>query len=67
MSSLVPLVYYGGLLVLFFFWIYGIVSFALDLKNTIIPGVRKYRRGRKQRKQQQERDNERSEREKQLY
>ncbi|WP_049895494.1 hypothetical protein [Halopiger xanaduensis] len=66
MSSLVPLVYYGGLLVLFFFWIYGIVSFALDLKNTVIPGLRTYWHGRKQRKQQ-ESDNERSEREKQLY
>ncbi|WP_120245243.1 hypothetical protein [Halopiger aswanensis] len=67
MSNLVPLVYYGGLLVLFFFWIYGIVSFALDLKNTIIPGIRAYWRGRTQRKQRQESDNERSEREKQLY
>ena len=67
MSSLVPLVYYGGLTVLFFFWIYGIVSFALDVKNTIIPGIRQYRRGRKKQKQQQREDNERKENEEQLY
>ncbi|WP_440771774.1 hypothetical protein [Natronorubrum sp. DTA28] len=67
MSELVPIVYYGGLTVLFFFWIYGIVSFALDVKNTIIPGVRQYRHGRKTQKQQQREDNERKENEEQLY
>ena len=67
MSSLVPLVYYGGLTVLFFFWIYGIVSFALDVKNTIVPGLRQYRRGRKKQKQQHREDNERKENEEQLY
>lgn len=66
-SSVVPLVYYGGLLVLFFFWIYGIVSFALDLKNKIIPGIRRYRRGRKRLEQQAEAESERTDREKQLY
>ncbi|WP_089789086.1 hypothetical protein [Natronobacterium haloterrestre] len=45
MTDLIPIVYYGGLSILFFFWIYGIVSFALDLKNTVIPGIRQYRRG----------------------
>ncbi|MFC4543414.1 hypothetical protein ACFO5R_15900 [Halosolutus amylolyticus] len=67
MSSLVPLVYYGGLTVLFFFWIYGIVSFTLDVKNKIVPGIRQYRRNRHRRKRQQEHDNERQETEEQLY
>ena len=66
-SELVPLVYYGGLLALFFFWVYGIVSFALDLKNKVVPGVRAYRRGRKRREERQEAESERAERERQLY
>ncbi|MWV39916.1 hypothetical protein [Natrialba sp. INN-245] len=67
MSELVPLVYYGGLSVLFFFWIYGIVSFGLDLKNKIVPAIRQYRRGRTRREQSTDTQNERSEREEQLY
>ena len=67
MSSLVPIVYYGGLTVLFFFWIYGIVSFVLDLKNKIIPGIIQYRRGRKRQKEKKERESERAEKEEQLY
>lgn len=67
MSELVPIVYYGGLLTLFFFWVYGIVSFGLDLKNKVIPGIRQYRRGRKRRETTQERENDRSEKEQQLY
>lgn len=67
MSSLVPIVYYGGLMILFFFWIYGIVSFVLDLKNKIIPGIRQYRRGRKVQKEKKEQDQERDEHERQLY
>jgi hypothetical protein len=67
MSELVPVVYYGGLLVLFFFWIYGIISFVLDLKHKVIPGIRQYRRGRKQLKADQEREAEQTEQEKQLY
>lgn len=53
--------------VLFFFWAYGVVSFVLDLKNKIIPGIRQYRRGRKKLKQQEQQDSEREEKEKQLY
>ncbi|ELY39683.1 hypothetical protein [Natronorubrum tibetense] len=67
MSELVPLVYYGGLTVLFFFWIYGIVSFALDLKHKLVPGIRQYRRGRTQRDQRHQDDHERKENEEQLY
>ncbi len=55
------------MLVLFFFWAYGFVSFVLDLKNTIIPGVIQYRRGRRRQKAQQQRDEEREEKERQLY
>jgi hypothetical protein len=31
---------------LFVFWAYGVVSFALDVKNKLIPAVRQYRQGR---------------------
>lgn len=65
MSSLLPIVYYGGLTILFFFWIYGIVSFVFDLKNKIIPGIRQYRRGRKKLKQQE--GVEQTDEEKELY
>ena len=67
MSELIALVYYGGLLVLFFFWLYGIVSFGYDVKNKLIPGVSAYRRGRKQQKEERERERERDEQERQLY
>ncbi|MFP9059143.1 hypothetical protein ACLI4R_01285 [Natrialbaceae archaeon A-chndr2] len=67
MSSLVPIVYYGGLMILFFFWIYGIVSFVLDLKNKVIPGIIQYRRGRKAQKEKKEHEEERDEHERQLY
>ncbi|MFP8891538.1 hypothetical protein ACLI4U_17480 [Natrialbaceae archaeon A-CW2] len=67
MSSLVPIVYYGGLTILFFFWIYGIVSFVLDLKNKVIPGIIQYRRGRKAQKEKKEHEEERDEHERQLY
>ncbi|CCQ33048.1 hypothetical protein HLRTI_001067 [Halorhabdus tiamatea SARL4B] len=56
MSSLVPVLYYGGFTILFFFWIYGIVSFALDVKNKIIPGLRAYRRGRNEHPPEQQSD-----------
>ena len=67
MSSHVATLYWTGMLVLFFFWSYGIVSFVLDLKNKIIPGLIQYRRGRRREKAKQEQDEEREEREKQLY
>lgn len=67
METLVATVYWGGMLVLFFFWAYGIGSFVLDLKNKIIPGIVEYRRGRRAQKAKEERDQEREEREQQLY
>jgi len=66
-GTLLATVYWGGLLVLFFFWAYGIVSFGLDLKNKIVPGIVKYRRGRRAEKAQQDAEQEREEREQQLY
>ena len=53
--------------VLFFFWAYGVVSFLLDLKNKIIPGIRQYRRGRKKLDREESQQSEREEKEKQLY
>ncbi|MFP9192058.1 hypothetical protein ACLI4Q_10420 [Natrialbaceae archaeon A-CW1-1] len=67
MTELIPIVYYGGLTILFFFRIYGIVSFALDVKNRIIPGIRQYRRGRARSKQRHQTEQERRENEEQLY
>lgn len=66
-GHLVATVYWGGMLVLFFFWAYGIVSFGLDLKNKIIPGFIQYRRGRRLEKQKEQQEKEREEREQQLY
>ena len=56
--------YVGAMTVLFFFWAYGIVSFALDLKNKIIPGIRRYVRNRREQREQRKREQEREEREK---
>ncbi len=63
----VTLVYVGGMLVLFFFWIYGIASFVLDLKNTVVPGLLRYREGRAKQKADAKAEREREEEEKQLY
>ncbi|MFD1597883.1 hypothetical protein [Halobellus rarus] len=61
------LAYVGAVTVLFFFWAYGLVSFALDLKNKIVPGVRQYLRGRREQKEAERERREREEREKELY
>lgn len=63
----VAAVYWGGMVLLFFFWVYGIVSFAFDLRNKIIPGILQYRRGRRNIEAEKEREQEREEREQQLY
>ncbi|GGN88877.1 MULTISPECIES: hypothetical protein [Haloarcula] len=67
LDQLPGLVWFSLMLVLFFFWAYGIGSFVLDLKNKILPGIIEYRRGRRAEKAKQEREEEREEREKQLY
>jgi hypothetical protein len=51
---------------LFFFWVYGIVSFGFDLKNKFVPAVRRYKRRRAAAKRQAEADEEREERKEQL-
>jgi hypothetical protein len=48
---------------LFVFWTYGVVSFALDVKNKFLPGVRRYLENRGERKEEAKR---REERERQL-
>lgn len=59
-------VYVVGVTVLFFFWVYGIASFVLDLKNKFIPAAVRYWRGRKEQKEEAEDEQERAERERQL-
>lgn len=59
--------YVGAMTLLFFFWAYGIVSFALDVKNTFIPKGRQYLRGRRKLEEEKRREEEREERERQLY
>jgi len=66
-SELAATVYWGGMLVLFFFWVYGLVSFLLDLKNTILPGIVQYRRGRRRLDAERDAEAEREERERELY
>ncbi|QCC48587.1 hypothetical protein [Halobellus limi] len=61
------LAYVGAVTFLFFFWAYGLVSFALDLKNKLIPGVRQYLRGRREQKAAERERREREERERELY
>jgi len=62
----------GGTL-LFFFWAYGIVSFAFDCKNKFLPAARQlwtnWRRGRGQSSRSNRADGEpeRDEEERQLY
>lgn len=59
--------YLVGGTVLFFFWAYGIVSFVLDLKNYVIPGVRGMIRRRREAAETAEQERERTEQEQQLY
>ena len=66
-TELTAAVYWGGMIVLFFFWVYGIVSFALDLKNRILPGLVRYRRGRREIAAQRDEEEDREDGEQQLY
>lgn len=61
MVTTAALVYIGAVTILFFFWIYGIVSFILDIKNKIIPGAKQYLRGRRQQKKQERKKQEQEE------
>lgn len=58
--------YLVGGTVLFFFWAYGFVSFARDVKNKFVPAFRQYVRGRRNQREERERQREREERERQL-
>ena len=51
---------------LFVFWAYGLVSFVLDVKNKLVPGIRRYRANREEAKAEAKRREEREERERQL-
>ncbi|MFC7081090.1 hypothetical protein [Halorussus caseinilyticus] len=61
------LVYVGAFSLLFVFWAYGIVSFALDCKNKFLPAlarlVANWRASRRERTEESERE----QRERQLY
>ncbi|EFW93181.1 hypothetical protein ZOD2009_04937 [Haladaptatus paucihalophilus DX253] len=59
--------YLGAGTLLFFFWAYGVVSFGLDLKNKIIPGIRGMIAEREAQKAEEERERERDEKKQQLY
>ncbi|WP_134670527.1 hypothetical protein [Halorussus marinus] len=59
--------YLVGGTVLFFFWAYGIVSFALDVKNKFVPAAKQWRDSRKRARADAEAEAEREETERQLY
>lgn len=63
----IGLLYVSAMTLLFFFWVYGIASFVLDVKNKFIPLGRQYLRGRREQQREREREEEREERERQLY
>ena len=60
-----PSIFVAGSL-LFVFWAYGLVSFVLDVKNKVIPAVRRYRANRAEAEEEAKRREEREERERQL-
>ena len=59
--------YVAGVTILFFFWVYGIVSFARDCKYRYVPAIRQFVAARRERKRESERESEREETERQLY
>jgi len=58
MITTAALVYIGAVTILFFFWVYGIISFIFDIKYKIIPGAKQYLRGRRQQKKQKRKEQE---------
>ncbi|MFC7156296.1 hypothetical protein ACFQPA_12665 [Halomarina halobia] len=62
-----PALYVGGVTLLFFFWVYGIVAFVRDVRRRLIPTVRQFWRGRQRLREQAQKEREREERERQLY
>ncbi|WP_254546235.1 hypothetical protein [Halomarina pelagica] len=62
-----PALYVGGVTLLFFFWVYGIVAFVRDVRGRWLPAARQYWRGRRALREQAKQEREREERERQLY
>ncbi|WP_332899659.1 hypothetical protein [Haladaptatus sp. CMSO5] len=60
-------VYLAGGTLLFFFWAYGFVSFASDVKNRFLPALRQLRARRKQQRDAEEEAAQREDRKQQLY
>ncbi|WP_368409345.1 hypothetical protein [Halorussus gelatinilyticus] len=61
------LVYFGAGSLLFVFWAYGIVSFALDCKNRFFPAAARLVANWRARRRERTDEEEREQREKQLY
>ncbi len=59
--------YVGTVTLLFFFWVYGIASFALDVKNKLVPAARQYVRERRRQKEEAEAEVEQQDRREELY
>ena len=59
--------YLLGGTVLFFFWAYGIVSFAFDCKHKFIPLIRQWVAARRESRREAEHEGEREDKERQLY
>lgn len=56
MVTTLGILYVVAVVVLFFFWAYGIYAFFRDLKRSFIPKLRQYRRGRKRLKEEADED-----------
>lgn len=63
MVTTLGIIYVVAVVVLFFFWAYGIYAFFRDLKRSFIPKFRQYRRGRKRLKGEGDEDESDEERE----
>jgi hypothetical protein len=59
--------YLVGGTILFFFWVYGIVSFGLDCKNKSVPAIRQFVAARRERRRERDRESEREHEEQQSY
>lgn len=54
MVTTLGIAYVVAVVILFFFWAYGIYAFFRDLRRSFIPKFRQYRRGRKRLKEESE-------------
>lgn len=67
MVSTLEWFYLVGTTVLFFFWVYGIVSFVLDVKNIYVPVISSILAERREAARKAEQEEAREEAERQLY